>query len=79
MQSVGLGALWIAFALVMWILILLLGYIPFIGTALETVLFVITLLGTLVVVITRIRMMLNAYRGLAYVMPFIGETLRRFE
>lgn len=78
-QSVGLGAVWLALAMVMWIVSILLGYIPFIGPVLGTVLMIITALATLAVVVTRVRMMLSAYRGVAYVLPFIGKTLRRFE
>ncbi|GHU70349.1 hypothetical protein AGMMS49992_02530 [Clostridia bacterium] len=78
-QSVGLGAVWIAFAMVIWILALLVSYIPFIGGALEIIFYIIAGAGTLVCIVTRVRMMFSAYRGLAYVLPLVGETLRKFE
>ncbi|MDR1570082.1 MAG: hypothetical protein LBS72_06290 [Oscillospiraceae bacterium] len=78
-QSVGLGAIWLAFAMILWIAAILVGYIPFIGGALVIVFAVIGAAGTLAVLVTRVRMMLNAYRGVAYVLPFIGEALRKFE
>ncbi|MDR1262568.1 MAG: hypothetical protein LBK46_03640 [Oscillospiraceae bacterium] len=78
-QSVGLGAAWIAFAMAAWILALLAAFIPFVGGALAAVFYIICGAGTLVYAVTRVKMMFSAYRGLAYVLPVIGETLRRFE
>ena len=34
---------------------------------------------TLGVLVLRVRMMFSAYRGEAYVLPYIGQALRRFE
>ncbi|MDR0396111.1 MAG: hypothetical protein LBH66_02270 [Oscillospiraceae bacterium] len=78
-QSVGLGAAWIAFAMAVWILALLVSYIPIAGGALETALYVVGGIGTIVCFITRVRMMFSAYRGLAYALPVVGATLRKFE
>ncbi|MDR1599886.1 MAG: hypothetical protein LBS11_08485 [Oscillospiraceae bacterium] len=78
-QSVGLGAIWIAFIMAVWILALLAAYIPFVGGALEIAFWIIGGVGTLVCFALRVRMMFSAYRGLAYALPVIGSTLRKFE
>ncbi|GHV25836.1 hypothetical protein FACS18948_0130 [Clostridia bacterium] len=78
-QSVGLGMIWIVFTLVMWIIGALLGVIPFIGGALSLVCWIVVALSALGAAVLRVRMMFGAYRGLAYKLPLIGETLRRFE
>jgi uncharacterized membrane protein len=78
-QSVGLGVLWIGFVMVLWVLAAVLTWIPIVGYALAFAMLVVGILGSVICLVTRVRMMLSAYRGLAYVLPVIGESLRRFE
>ena len=79
MQSVGLGVLHVAFALLVWILSTLLGWIPLVGQGLSILLVIVLCAVTLGVLVLRVRMMFSAYRGEAYVLPYIGQALRRFE
>ena len=78
-QSVGLGAIWLTLALVLWIVGLLLGAIPFVGIVFSIICIIIGVFVTLIALYMRVRMMFSAYRGLAYTLPLFGEVLRRFE
>ncbi len=78
-QSVGLGALHIAAGMICWILSAALGWVPLVGYLFYVLMIIVFVACTALVVIFRVRMMLHAYRGEAFVLPVIGETLRRFE
>lgn len=78
-QSVGLGAVHIAAGMVCWILSAVLGAIPVIGYVLYIILVVAFIAISLLIIVQRVRMMLHAYRGIAFVLPVIGQKLRRFE
>lgn len=78
-QSVGLGIIHVALGMACWILSALLGWIPVVGYALYVLMIVAFVAITALILVLRVRMMFHAYRGVAYVLPFIGETLRRFE
>src|SRR5699024_217553 len=62
-QSVGLGVLHVAFALLVWILSTLLGWIPLVGQGLSILLVIVLCAVTLGVLVLRVRMMFSAYRG----------------
>ncbi len=78
-QSVGLGALELALCMVVWILTLLLGWIPLVGGVFRGILIAVLVVALLLALVLRIRMMFHAYRGEAYVLPYVGTFLRRFE
>ncbi|HML48577.1 MAG TPA: hypothetical protein PKE04_17675 [Clostridia bacterium] len=78
-QSVGLGAFWAGAIMSLWILAAIFGWIPVIGRTLSILCLIIGLICTILDLGLRVRLMLNAYRGLAYVLPGIGTLLRRFE
>lgn len=78
-QSVGLGVVHVALGMVIWILSLLLGWIPVLGAVLSLLLLVAFIAATVGVIVLRVRMMMSAYRGVAHVLPVFGESLRRFE
>lgn len=78
-QSVGLGIAHIAMGMILWILSAILGLIPLVGYYLYLLLVILLAVVSVAVLLLRIRMMFHAYRGVAYVLPVIGHTLRRFE
>ena len=78
-QSVGLGALHVGLGLVCLLLSAILGWVPVVGYLFVILLVVVFLAAGVVVLVLRVRLMLHAYRGEAYVLPVIGEKLRRFE
>lgn len=78
-QSVGLGVVHIGTGLICLLLSALLGWIPLLGYLFYLLMWVVFLAISVVIVLLRLRMMLHAYRGEAYVLPVLGETLRRFE
>lgn len=78
-QSVGLGAVHVALGLVCWILSAVLGWIPIVGYIFVILMVVALIAVTVLVIVQRVRLMLHAYRGEAFVLPVIGEKLRRFE
>lgn len=78
-QSVGLGVLHIAIGMVCWILSAILGWIPLAGYYLYILMVAAFIVASVFVLVLRVRLMFNAYRGLAYVLPAIGQTLRKFE
>lgn len=78
-QSVGLGVLHIAAGMACWILSAVLGWIPLAGYYLYILLVAAFIVVSVFVLTLRIRLMFNAYRGLAYVLPSVGQALRRFE
>ena len=78
-QSVGLGAIHLLLGMVIWILCVVLGWIPLIGGVLRGLLLLVLTLATILVIVLRVRMALHAYRGEAHVLPVIGQALRRFE
>jgi len=78
-QSVSLGVLWLGSIMLLWILAAIFSWIPWIGTPLAWAMLVIGIVGTAINLFLRVRMMFSAYRGVAYVLPLVGESLRRFE
>ena len=78
-QSVGIGVLELALGMVVWLLCILLGWIPIVGAVFKGLFITVLALALLFALVLRVRMMLSAYRGEAYVLPVIGEFLRRFE
>ena len=78
-QSVGLGALHIAAGMAFWILSAVFGAIPWIGFWFFLLFLIAFILASGLAVVLRVRMMLYAYRGEAYALPYIGEKLRVFE
>ncbi len=65
--------------LLLWLLNAIFSVIPFIGVLMKIV-FILAFVAMLICVIyLKYQMMLRAYRGEAYLLPFVGEGLRRFE
>ena len=78
-QSAGLLCVSVFLSAGLAVLATLFGMIPFIGGLLSTLLWlllVVVLGGDLYL---RVQLMAHAYRGEAYVLPFIGERCRQFE
>lgn len=78
-QSIGLGVIHLGVGMICWILSAILGAIPLVGYVLYIVLLVALAVFTLLVLVLRVRMMLHAYRGIAFVLPVFGQALRKFE
>lgn len=78
-QSVGLGVIQLVVVLACWVLNALFGWVPILGPLLNTIMVVVFVAVMVAAIVFRVRMMLQAYRGMAYVLPIIGEKLRRFE
>lgn len=78
-QSVGLLVIQVGLGLVCLLLAALLGWIPLVGYVLCLLLWIAFLAVCVLVLLLRVRMMVRAYRGEAYVLPAVGEMLRRFE
>lgn len=78
-QSTGLGILHLAVGMACWILSAILGMIPVVGYILCILLLIVFIAATGIVAVLRVRLMLHAYRGEAFVLPVVGPTLRRFE
>ncbi len=78
-QSVGLGVAQVAVGLVCWLLSAVLGWIPIVGYVFYVLMVVVFIAATALAFVLRVRMMLHAYRGEAYVLPVVGYALRRFE
>lgn len=78
-QSVGLGALHLAAGMACWILSALLGWIPLLGYIAYLLMIVVFIAVCALVLVLRVKMMLHAYRGVAYALPVVGQKLRRFE
>ncbi|MDR0928433.1 MAG: hypothetical protein LBM74_01820 [Oscillospiraceae bacterium] len=78
-QSVGLGVVHLAIAMLCWIVSAIVGWLPVVGYFLSIACAVVLIAVTVLFFLLRLRMMFRAYRGEAYVLPGIGESLRRFE
>lgn len=78
-QSVGLGALHLAVGMACWILSAVLGWVPLVGYIVYILMNAVFIGASGVALVLRVRLMLHAYRGEAYVLPVIGQALRRFE
>lgn len=78
-QSVGLGVLHLAAGMLCWLLGAILGWIPIVGYLLYLLTLIVIFAVSALAVVLRVKLMLHAYRGEAYVLPAIGEALRRFE
>ena len=78
-QSIGWGALFLVLSLILLLLNMLFSALPIIKVVMGLVF--ISLYAALVICFfyIKIRLMFCAYRGHAYSVPFIGETIRRFE
>ena len=78
-QSAGLTCTFVFCSVCLWVVSLLLGWLPLVGgffTGLLGLVWVALLCGD---VYLRWRMMTHAYRGEAYILPLIGEKCREFE
>ena len=78
-QSTGLLAVVVFASLLLWVCSLAFAWIPLLGWILAAIFNVANLVVVCGSVVLRVRMMLHAYRGEAYVLPVIGERLRAFE
>lgn len=78
-QSTGLLAVFVFVSLLLWVCALAFSWIPLLGWLLAALFNVARLAVVCANAVVRVQMMLHAYRGEAYVLPFIGEKLRAFE
>lgn len=78
-QSIGLGVMYLFTAMTFLIISFTVGTIPIIGMVIDLILGVAFACITVLVIYQKIRMMQNAYKGYAYLLPLCGQWLRRFE
>lgn len=78
-QSTALTAIFLVISAVLMILGGILSMIPLIGIAFSVVFWCLFAIVVIAALLLKIRMMMHAYRGYAYVLPVIGEKLRHFE
>ncbi|MDR2505649.1 MAG: hypothetical protein LBD16_06040 [Oscillospiraceae bacterium] len=78
-QSAGLGLIFIVAEILVWIFGALFSVIPYVGGVLTGLAIAAGAIVLLITLYFRVRMMFAAYRGVAYVLPVVGEVLRRFE
>lgn len=78
-QSVALGAVFLAVSLIIMLINLLFSFIPIIKIVVGLALTVIHIAAAVVFLIQKLRLMFNAYRGYAYILPGVGEHVRKFE
>lgn len=78
-QSSALFIAEIALSIVLWVIGILFSVIPILGTIMNIVLWLIFIAMIITAVFLKYQMMIHAYRGEAYVLPIIGDKLRRFE
>lgn len=78
-QSTGLFLAMIFASVGLGILGMLLGWVPFIGGVLRALLWIVWAALFAVSVFQRVKLMLHAYRGEGYLVPWIGKYCRQFE
>lgn len=78
-QSVALTGIFLSAAVVLWILGTLFGIIPILGIIFAIIFWLLFAALLLATAYLKVQMMLNAYRGLSYQLPVIGDYVRRFE
>lgn len=77
LQSVGLSACHVVVGLALLLVNGLLGGIPFLGFLINLVSWIVYICAVIVMLVLRIRMMLFAWRGVRFVLPFVGRWLNR--
>ncbi len=65
--------------ILLWLIGAIFSVIPFIGILMKVIVWLAAIATIVIVVFLKYQMMLRAYRGEAYVLPVIGEHIRRFE
>ena len=78
-QSSALFFVYVVVAILCYVLGALLGVIPILGGIFKTIFNLVWAAVTIVDIVARVKMMLHAYAGEAYVLPVIGEQARSFE
>ena len=78
-QSIALSGGYLIVAIILRLASLFFGIIPFLGAIMAFVFGLLFIALSIVVIALKIRMMFQAYRGYAYLLPIVGGALRRFE
>ena len=78
-QSSALFFVYVVVAILCYVLGALLGVIPILGGIFKAIFNLVWAAVTIVDIVARVKMMLHAYAGEAYVLPVIGEQARSFE
>lgn len=78
-QSSALFFVYVIVAILCYVLGAVLGVIPILGGIFKAIFNLIWAAVTIVDIVARVKMMLHAYAGEAYVLPVIGEQARSFE
>lgn len=78
-QSIGWSALFIVVSLLMLLLNVLFSALPIIKVVVGLILAILYTALAVYFFYIKVRLMFHAYRGHAFSIPFIGETIRRFE
>lgn len=77
-QSLGLAAVHVVMAMILALVGLLTGGIPFVGMIMTLVCWLCYLAAAVVMLVARYRMMACAWQGIRFVLPVIGLMLERF-
>lgn len=77
MQSVALSACHAAVAAVILLVCTLFGVIPYLGFLMNLVGWIAYICAVLMMLVVRVRMMLFAWRGVRFFLPFIGKWAER--
>ena len=78
-QSIALLIAEVAITLGLWVLGVIFSVIPILGTIMSIILWLAFIAMVVVAIFLKYQLMFNAYRGRAYVLPIVGEQIRRFE
>ena len=71
--------MYVVVAILCYVLDALLGVIPILGGIFKAIFNLVWAAVTIADIVARVKMMLHAYAGEAYVLPVIGEQARSFE
>lgn len=78
LQSIALSACNIALILALLLVNAIFGAIPYLGFLVSLISWIVYICAGIVMLILRIRMMLFAWRGVRFALPFIGRWVERF-
>lgn len=78
LQSVVLSACNIALALVLLLINAVFGVIPYLGFLVSLISWIVYICAAILMLVQRIRMMLFAWHGVRFALPFIGRWAERF-
>lgn len=78
-QSAALSVCNVALALVLLLVNAIFGVIPYLGFLVNLILWIVYICAVLIMLVLRIRMMMFAWHGVRFALPFIGRWVERFK